>query len=756
MRGLDINGFASGAAILIDGASATGNWIYSNELGTDPTGSEAVRNLYGVQLLDGASVNTIGTNDVGPGGTGEGNLISGNLAAGVQLAGSQFNWIAGNLIGTDATGTRALANGAGIEITAGAYDNTVGGASAADSNFIAFNSGPGVVVEGDGSLGNQVTANRMYSNDGQGALQFDGSTDVSLPANLVQSFYADETIEASFETTSGGVILGYEQSAPFASSGYTTVDALYVGTDGKLYGDLFDFSTINSTATVDDGRWHEVSLVEDGASGTLDLYLDGVLVAAENGIAYNYGLSFDQIGTGYTSYSFPNTPSSSWDGFVGQIADVRIWSHPLSAEQVEQDLTTAPPVTSPGLVADYPLDDGHGLTARDTTGDGDDGTLGGAGGDLPTWVLPAGNAIDLGDDGITYNATSPRQGPNNLQNSPTIVTTADGGLEGWLGGSVPDTTFRVDVYASAGYSPQGAGQAQDYLGSLDVTTDSQGEAVFDVPFSAPEDEPIVTATATDPEGNTSEVSAERRASLEVPTQILRVAPVLPLEFSGGSGDGIAIEDPDAGPFDPEWNFTLSVSSGMLRFASLSGLVGSGNGTSMLQYEGSLSALNAALSGLSYVQAPGTHGVFVLTLAAGSEGAPALEYHVSLSDGVFSVTTTADSGPGSLRQAILDSDAQGGGTNTIAFDIPRAGIQTIEPLSPLPAITNPVLIDGFSQPGYSGTPLIELSGSQVGAGSGLEITGSGSTVRGLEIVGFSEGDGILMLGASADRRHDRSE
>ena len=83
--------------------------------------------------------------------------------------------------------------------------------------------------------------------------------------------------------------------------------------------------------------------------------------------------------------------------------------------------------------------------------------------------------------------------------------------------------------------------------------------------------------------------------------------------------------------------------------------------------------------------------------------------------------TADSGPGSLRQAILDSDAATGTTNTIDFAIPGQGVQTIEPVSPLPAITNPVLIDGSSQPGYDGTPLIELNGSQAGTGDGLTIT-----------------------------------
>ena len=91
-----------------------------------------------------------------------------------------------------------------------------------------------------------------------------------------------------------------------------------------------------------------------------------------------------------------------------------------------------------------------GLTAHDLTSNHNDGTLAGTNGDLPTWFANgSGEAIDLGDDGITYNSSSPRQGPNNFQNFPVVVTTADGQLQGWLGGSTPDTHFRVDVFASA-------------------------------------------------------------------------------------------------------------------------------------------------------------------------------------------------------------------------------------------------------------------------------------------------------------------
>ena len=60
----------------------------------------------------------------------------------------------------------------------------------------------------------------------------------------------------------------------------------------------------------------------------------------------------------------------------------------------------------------------------------------------------AGQAIDLNNDGVTANSTSPRQGPNNLQNFPIILAGPGGRLQGWLGGSTPDTNFCIDVFAS--------------------------------------------------------------------------------------------------------------------------------------------------------------------------------------------------------------------------------------------------------------------------------------------------------------------
>jgi photosystem II stability/assembly factor-like uncharacterized protein len=114
---------------------------------------------------------------------------------------------------------------------------------------------------------------------------------------------------------------------------------------------------------------------------------------------------------------------------------------------------------------------------------------------------------------------------------------------------------------------------------------------------------------------------------------------------------------------------------------------------------------------------------------------------------FVVTNTKDNGAGSLRQAILDANANAG-ADTIIFNIPSTGVQTISPTSPLPVITEAVVIDAATQPGYAGTPLVELDGSTVGvSASGLRITGGNSVVRGLTINRFPDSGIALLTGGN---------
>lgn len=109
-----------------------------------------------------------------------------------------------------------------------------------------------------------------------------------------------------------------------------------------------------------------------------------------------------------------------------------------------------------------------------------------------------------------------------------------------------------------------------------------------------------------------------------------------------------------------------------------------------------------------------------------------------------VTNTLDSGIGSLRQAIIDANANSG-PDIIKFNISEPGPYTIQLTSALPNITDPVIIDGTTQPDYSGTPIIELDGRLAGTGvNGLDITAGNSVVRGLVIIRF-DGTGIALSG-----------
>jgi hypothetical protein len=112
---------------------------------------------------------------------------------------------------------------------------------------------------------------------------------------------------------------------------------------------------------------------------------------------------------------------------------------------------------------------------------------------------------------------------------------------------------------------------------------------------------------------------------------------------------------------------------------------------------------------------------------------------------FPVLTTADSGPGSLRQAILDANSTPG-ADRIVFAIPETGVQVISVSSSLPQVTESLIIDGYTQPGAKPNSLqigddavllIQLDGWLLPPSSpnGIEILASNCVIRGLAITGF---------------------
>ena len=116
---------------------------------------------------------------------------------------------------------------------------------------------------------------------------------------------------------------------------------------------------------------------------------------------------------------------------------------------------------------------------------------------------------------------------------------------------------------------------------------------------------------------------------------------------------------------------------------------------------------------------------------------------------FTVTNVNDAGAGSLRQAILSSNAIGGAAaNTIKFSI-GAGLQIISPKSALPTITHAVTLDATTQPGKGTMPRIVLDGTLAGsATTGLTVKAPNVTVKGLAIDDFA-GGGVLVSGGLND-------
>jgi CSLREA domain-containing protein/uncharacterized repeat protein (TIGR01451 family) len=128
---------------------------------------------------------------------------------------------------------------------------------------------------------------------------------------------------------------------------------------------------------------------------------------------------------------------------------------------------------------------------------------------------------------------------------------------------------------------------------------------------------------------------------------------------------------------------------------------------------------------------------------------------------FVVNSTADTNDGActtgtggctLREAINAANTVLG-LDMISFSIPGSGVRIITLSSALPTITDLVTIDGTLQPGFSGSPLIELNGTAVTTSGGLFITAGQTTVRGLIInrfAGLTGGIGIRLLTNGGNR------
>lgn len=130
--------------------------------------------------------------------------------------------------------------------------------------------------------------------------------------------------------------------------------------------------------------------------------------------------------------------------------------------------------------------------------------------------LNATLGIDLGTNGVTLNDFNDTDaGANNFQNYPLISGGSSGGGFTNVSGSInstANTVLTLDFFVSLNRDPSGYGEGATYIGSTQVTTNNVGDAGFNSSFNT-----IInyqgfyaTATATDPNGNTSEFSPALR------------------------------------------------------------------------------------------------------------------------------------------------------------------------------------------------------------------------------------------------------
>jgi len=486
-----IGGTASGAGnvlsgnpasgVAVSGSGSSGNVIAGNFIGLNATGTTAVPNAFaGVTIFGGATSNIIG-------GTvsGAGNVISGNTSQGVLIidTDSNGNTVAGNRIGLNPAGTTAIPNGfAGVEITGGPQDNIIGGFTAAARNVISGNTNQGVSLNGSATTGNVVAGNYIGTNAAGTSALANGFPGIEIFAG------ANANVIGGPEPGAGNVISGN------AFRGVSIVDA---GTDlNVLAGNLIGLNAAGTAALPNTGPG---VLVFGGAS----LNVIGGTNGGRNFISGNAGPGVQIIdsatsGTAVRGNSIGVTPSGGVIGNSGPNGcGVQIFnavpgcfiggSAPGAANLIAGNAQSGVELydTSSATIRGNAFL-GNGRLAIDLVG----GSTNGA--------------------GVTANDTGDADtGPNGLQNFP-VLTSATLGTGTKMVGSLNSTassTFRIEFFASAAGDASGFGEAQTFVGVIDVVTNGSGHAAINatIPACVPAGH-VISATAAAASGNTSEFS----------------------------------------------------------------------------------------------------------------------------------------------------------------------------------------------------------------------------------------------------------
>jgi hypothetical protein len=520
-----IGGTGAAAGNLISGNAQVGVFLQGdaqvlagNFIGTDVTGTAALGN-------GAAGVWVTGTGDtVGGTRAGAGNVISANAGAGVVIQ-AEGTRVQGNWIGTDVTGTQALGNGGnGITLSGGrSAFNTIGGTAVGAGNVISANGGDGIFVQGQvqGIIGSNVVQGNRIGTDTTGTQALDNGGNGITLSTLSGPGVRNNTIGGT-APGAGNVIAANTGSGVYLSGAITNRNVI----QGNLIG--LDRAGTAALANGGDGV--------DGVNGASANTIGGAAPAARNVIAGNAQVGIflqgdaevlegNFIGTDVTGAgALGNGGAGVWvtgtgDAVGGTAAGAgNVIAANAGAGVVIEATGTRVQGNWIGTDATGTQalgNGGNGVAVVDATGN----TVGGSApraGNTIAFNGGDGVLIDGGTgDAILHNTIIGNlglgidllHGGNNDQAAPELSAAVSGGGETEFTGTLtgrPLTTYTLEFYADTVVDPSGSGQGERFLISITVTTDASGVAQFAVSlgFEVPAGE-YLTATATDPDGNTS-------------------------------------------------------------------------------------------------------------------------------------------------------------------------------------------------------------------------------------------------------------
>lgn len=423
---------------------------------------------------------------------------------GIRVSGHNSSVIQGNFIGTDPTGTVARPNtGSGVSLESTSNDNTVGGTTPAARNLISGNGGVGgVICSGTGDIvqgnlvGTDITGTLPLGNGGravfvQGTSALIGGTTVAarniisgnVNANAVDFFAG---VPNDMNTVQGNFI-GTDVTGTVA---LPNLEGMNIFGSGAVIGGLTATPGTPPGNVISGNSSFGVSL--NGSSSNL---IQGNLIGTD--VTGTQPLGNHNTGV----YIVDNGGNPSHDNTVGGTA--------AGAGNI---------IAFNGASCDV---SGDGVVVRENPGNINNAILGnsifsnfGLGIELHVAGAPA--CVNNPNDNCDVDT-----GPNNLQNYPVITSVISGGgntnIQGSLN-SAASTTFRIEFFDNPQCDPAGNGEGQTFIGSTNIMTDGNCSAPIDVTLPVTvQSGHVVTATATDPNNNTSEFSACRVVVQATPT-----------------------------------------------------------------------------------------------------------------------------------------------------------------------------------------------------------------------------------------------